>query len=510
MNERLRHLLNTQSGAALLMGVLASVAVMGVLLPFLVKMGGGDSSRTVQEKRSATALQLAEAGIERAEWKLREKETNWDQLLSNPSNAAWAEGYRNDAVYTDVPGGKYMVNISTELDAGFPLGKVIIEATGADSSGKVFRTVRAVYGKGPSTGLVPPPPPPPQNCSPVTLDAAVWARQIQFQGTRVPQWGGMMSVDAIQMQEPLSDQTYPRKYSRGVITGNGSYGNRDALPSPPNTGPVDPNHLEWWTYQGSNVVPDLPAPDLDHYRALAQSQGSYYSIPMQYNTAFADPTCTVGADPKVHYYAMGLQIRDEFYACGVMIVMGGFQIQGGRGHSVAGNLTVTPHADAWKDYTVNVPAHAGAPLDGNYTATGLQHTAGLCNAPHGDTEAPHEYPGDEGLRTVGRYNFVTGCEAHNNLGGVTGQPLFFKGYVYASGGFQPAATGRIYGFLHVDGTWQERQTMDVFHDPSVLPTIKFPCDNQPIAVPPPTPQNAGDLNIQQNFWFETEPKPFAF
>jgi hypothetical protein len=404
-----------------LMLVLTSLLFLLIMIPVIETYVKNEAKWSVKEKKSTLAFHLAEAGMDRGYWKLIEKTVNWDTIIAGGN----ISGYANDKVYTDIQGGSYKINITSAA-----ADKVAIIATGKDVSNNEYRAIKAVYSKS-------------------SISATVYGNQIEASGSVEIVWGPQMSLNKIQLSG-TSNQLYPRKYARGAITASGTYGNRDTDPNPPNKGPQADPYTEWWSYNEPPGVPDLLPPTISYYRQKAQEQGYYYSTNQNLSN-LVDTACTVGSEDKVRFFEQDAKFTGSKYFCGILIVLGDLDFTG-SGASESESITVTPHSDAWKEYQVNVPKHAGATEGGNiitwnFYAPPGSHDSGTCNPPHGDTDALHEYPGDGGYHTSEPFNFKNGCITHNNSD-FSGESLSFQGYIYVGEDLESSGSTWIYGVIH--------------------------------------------------------------
>jgi len=461
--------------------VLSSLVVLLIAIPMMDRYVKNEAKFSVKERKSTLAFHLAEAGLDRGYWKIKENDTNWTTLATGGT----ITGYDNDVVYTDVRGGSYKI----KMQQGATNLEVWITATGKDHSNNEFRAIKAVYTR-------------------AGVAAAVQAASVASGGNVNVHWGPMMSTSGMVLKGG-SNELYPRKYARSSITSSGGYADRDNDPNAPNKGPktVDP-HIEWWSYNESPGVPDILTPDTSYYITLAKSQtctpagvspaGScYYTGNYTGGSAIGglvDTTCTVGSDPKVRFFTGNVDFKSNKYFCGVLIVLGNMSFVAG-GKSPEGDVTANPPSTAWKEYQVNVPMHNGASeaglmKDWNYDAAGA-HPGACGGGPHGDTAAEDEYPGDAGYHTVSPYNFKTGRVATGSLGlpTGTGKELSFKGYIYVGGTFDNAGGGRIFGSVQVAGAGGMTGGGDIFYDDGL--NIKYL-----------------NVNITRSSWYEVTPVSF--
>ena len=443
--------------------VITSLLLLLIIIPMLDNYVKNEAKWSVKERKSTLAFHLAEAGLDRAYWKLKEQATNWATI----AGGGHIDGYDNDVVYEDISGGKYKV----KMEAGETNLQINITATGKDDSNNEFRSIKAVYSK---EGVV----------------AALQAGSVGAGGNANIHWGPMMSISSMVLKGG-ANELYPRKYARGSITSSGGYDDRDSDPNGANKGPyTSGDRMEWWSYNEPPGVPDVLPPDTGFYMDLAKAQvcdppgteGCYYNENRTGGKAIGnlvDTTCTVGADPKVRFINGNATFNGSKYFCGVLIVLGDLTFVAG-GKSPEGDITADPPLTAWKEYGCNVPTHSGESEAGDMTTwaydAGAAHGSG-CTGPHGDTVAVDEYPGDAGYHAVSPYNFKTGRVASGHLGldTGTGKELSFKGYIYTSGTFNNAGGGRIFGSVQVAGAGGMSGGGDIFYDSGL--NIKFLSNN---------------------------------
>lgn len=455
MRDKLRKLAGRAGrGQMAIMLVLVTLLFLLIMIPVIEMFVRNESIWTVKERKNTIAFHLAEAGIDRAYWKLIEKEEYFQTITEGGTLA----GYADDVEYTDIEGGTYKVNMTV----GDTNLKVQVIATGKDATSREYRAIKAVFSKS-------------------AVDAALQAPSIAGAGNANIHWGPVMSLSAMNLAGG-ANELYPRKYARGAITASGIYPDRDTDPNQPNKGPYTNDiKTEWWSYNEPPGVPDILTPDTSHYASLAQAQGYYYAANESINN-LKDTVCTVGTDPKVRFFAGDATFGGSKYFCGILIVMGQLTFNSGGAHP-QGSISVMPPSDAHLEYQLNVPVHNGAQKAGSmdawtYEAEG-DHDAGLCGGgPHGNTSAKHEYPGDfGGDNDKVCYNFRCGsdvnCDGDCNdgvdegeLGGfASGKQLSFKGYVYAASGFTGGAQTRIHGAVAVaNGAAFNGGGMDIFYD----------------------------------------------
>lgn len=483
MKERIiRLIFRPRAGQMAITMVITSLLLLLIMIPLLDKYVRNEAKWSVKERKSTVAFHLAEAGLDRAYWKLKESADNWTTITGGGT----IENYDNDHTFEDGSFGSYRV----KMEQGDTNLKIKITATGKDKSNNECRAIQAIYTK-------------------EGVTAALQAGSVASGGNVNVHWGPVMSVSNMVLKGG-SNELYPRKYARGSITkgaggGAGNYGNRDNDANAPNKGPhTTGDHIEWWSYNESPGVPDVLTPDTSYYMSLAKAQacvpagtiGCYYEGNRTGGSAInglVDTVCTSGADPKVRFFTGNVEFKSNKYFCGVLIVLGNLTFTAG-GKSPEGDITADPPADAWKQYLCNVPTHDGETDAGDMTAWTYEPDGthpGTCDGPHGDTDAVDEYPGDAGYRIVSPYNFKTGRVAtgHTGLAGGTGKELSFKGYIYTGGTFDNSGGGRIFGSVNVAGAGGMTGGGDIFYDSAI--NIRF-LNN----------------NITRESWYEVKPVPF--
>ena len=132
---------NTKGQAIII--VIAILIVFSLLIPFNIFMVQNESRWTIKEKRSTTAFHLAEAGLDRGYWKLKEKSSYWTDIIKGTP----IPGYNFDVVYDDIPSsgsasiGYYTIKITT----GDESGEVKIYSIAKDKTNNETRALEAIY-----------------------------------------------------------------------------------------------------------------------------------------------------------------------------------------------------------------------------------------------------------------------------------------------------------------------------------------------------------------------------
>ncbi|MBI4063785.1 MAG: hypothetical protein HY401_05735 [Elusimicrobia bacterium] len=242
---------------------LIALAVLAVILPLLVFVAQNEAKWTVKQKKTTTAFQMAEAGIERGEWKLNESDSVWNQSLSSTV----ITGYNFDIVYksTDSAGrvsGEYKVRLIASSIAG----RVLVESMGRDVSADEIRAIEAEYSKS-------------------FIETALLSRSVADLKTNFEvHWGPVVNYGSI---TDVPNFDFPRKVSKSSISG------RDTDPNVPNghnyfsVWPSSPATYDYNSYQTN--LGNEPTIDLEAYKTLAKNSSIPGLKKMSNGLAAADP-----------------------------------------------------------------------------------------------------------------------------------------------------------------------------------------------------------------------------
>ncbi|MEA3307696.1 MAG: hypothetical protein U9Q34_07920 [Elusimicrobiota bacterium] len=436
----------SRRGQMALMMVLTTLMFLLIMVPVIEKFVQNEGKWSMKNRKTSLAFNLAEAGIDRAYWKLIENTDNWNTI----ADGGTISGYANDTDYEDIDGGTYRINMSS----GDTPREIIVIGTGKDSSSKEYRAIKVVYSK---EGVV----------------AALQAPVISGAGNANIHWGPLMSLSSMNLSGG-ANELFPRKYARGAITANGIYSDRDTNPNTTgsNHGPQEDPYTEWWSYNEDPGVPDVLTPDTSYYAQLAQDQEAFTGDNLYIDGNYSknnlqDGVCTVdlgagnGPEPKVRYITGDATFGGSKYFCGIMIVLGEVTFNSG-GKNPLGSVSVDPPTDAWKEYQLNCPIRDGEKETGDMSTWDFSNTSDA----YGDTAAVDEYPGDAGYHTVSEYNFKSGRVLTNDTGGIgVGGPLSYNGYIYAGTGFTAGGNTKIFGSVAVGtGGAFNGGGCDIFYD----------------------------------------------
>lgn len=416
--------------------VIVALLFLLIAIPMLDNYVKNDTKWSMKEKRSTTAFHLAEAGIDRAVWKLNEKNSYW----TDASTGTIFAGYNNDKIYDDIAGGTYRIRISS----GSQPKQVKILATGRDSSTRELRAIEALYEA-------------------EILSAAIQAPSLQFNSSFRVFWGPYMSLSSISLNSS-ADELFPRKYARGSITSSSKYGDRDNNATPANT-----DCVEYWAYNdatcGSSGVPDIPDIDIDWYREQSKiAPNLYYTT----NQTFSNLQDNV---PKIRFFEGNATFTGTTHFRGWVIGMGKVTFNcSGYDNAAYGSYTATPHSEAWKEHQKNVfdkgKTVAGCASGCNGGGIGKDDDGNYDNdsEAEGDDCCRDQYPGDGGYHVSEAFNFKTGCVAHGELAGHSGEPIAFKGFVYSAGQMDMNSSTVIHGAIVAPGDFKGTSSGILFYD----------------------------------------------
>lgn len=283
-----------RNGQILLIGMVLLLLLLSLFIPMMVRHTSQDSKQAIRNFRMTRAFNLAEAGLERGAWKLKDDPAVWEMAVAGTPIA----NFRGDAssVYDEM-GGQYKITIGP----GPSPGEVSVRSVGRDESTHEVRAVEGVY----ATGI---------------HQALTTNGNFRSLPDMHVHWGPMASFGTLAVTTNTSfmggapaswsNTYYPRKFAKLGIT------NRDSNPAVPNT-----DSLEYWAYQ--NSMGDPPAVDLAYYRARADNNdvplqsptglGSYCppGFVGQINIGAGFTNCSGGTLAVAHTPGKGLFLRAD-------------------------------------------------------------------------------------------------------------------------------------------------------------------------------------------------------
>lgn len=222
------------SRGQVLIVVLGILVIFMIMIPVLISLVQNESRWSVKNKKTSMAFHAAEAGLDRGIWKLNEKTSNWDNIISSGS----IDGYTGQKVYdmylgssTDKVIGQYKVNI---MPGDIP-SQIKVVSIGRDPSSSEVRGLEVVYSKN-------------AILSSINTDGGIsWKPNLEVH------WGPVVTYTSI---DQAPSKWYPRKISKGQIVG------RDTDPQRPND-----DGKEFWAFQD---LGDPPRVQTSYYLDLAK------------------------------------------------------------------------------------------------------------------------------------------------------------------------------------------------------------------------------------------------
>lgn len=422
-----------------LAGVLVIMTILLILTPHIITRIQNESRWTVKEQKSSTAFNLANGAAERGMWKLKSSTSTWAQAI----NGTVIAGYNFDVTYQDLEGGTYRIKFSS----GPAAYQVTVKAEARDVNQREVRALQVVYENNSIPGPI------------------LTGGNLGLSGVFEPHWGPVMAQGNITISGTAASLSYPRKFSKNVVTGTATYPRDTNGPTPPNT-----DNLEWWS---SYPVPDLPMLDFVTMRASATANGTlnYYNGFASSHTytgySGAGHTCNIAgtntthASPHSNHFAdsnhhpLSKQNRIWYWDGDVVFTGGNY----GTGHGsglygtiiVRGNMTLEVGDDY--SYTASVPSTAWM----EYKKI--------------DTSAVNQYPADAGDRTNSA-TFNLGSQSWTGGPPVSNTDVGFRGLLYVGGNLTIASGGRsdFAGAIWVAGNVTNNNTGEyslVFYDATI-------------------------------------------
>lgn len=368
-------MLNNKGQTLIIMILL--LLVVGLMLPMGTFLGRHEAKQAVGEKKATEAFHVAEAGMDRAQWKFDESQANW----TNCSTAGTLPdaNFNGVFVFTDVAQGEYKVKASSGPNAG----NVTVWVVGKDKSGAGVRGMKAVYSR--------------QGANEKAIDAD---GNIDVSGNFEIHWGPAKSRGNLDLSGTGAQRYYPRKYATGNLTGTGGFPRDTNSGTPPNT-----DNVEWWSHY------DLPEanPTLSTYETRAKAyistvpvpgsggtahtagclpnaNGGYHPHNMTFNGYNGPMTAPSGSTPT--FYCTGNMDIKNCYIKADVITTGNVDFSG-SGSGVA-TVTIPPlaskeyqHPDGLAVWTANGWTDGGSYAITNLTLHGLLFASGNISAAGG-------------------------------------------------------------------------------------------------------------------------------
>lgn len=218
--------------------VVAIMLLLMIIIPTIVEWSRQQTKTSIKIQGRTIATNLAEAGIERAVWKISTSTGTWDEILKgNP-----IPGYNFDVLYDDIEGGVYRIKFSSGPD----YKNVTIISEGKDTKTGDVRAIKAVY----KNQVIP--------------GAIISKGQVHLGNHFYVHWGPVMGHGDIILEDGENSKCFfPRKFSRNVVWSKSNSYPRDTNGlNPPNQGE------DWWS---DYPVPDLPILDFATLRSSASA-----------------------------------------------------------------------------------------------------------------------------------------------------------------------------------------------------------------------------------------------
>lgn len=355
--------------------VLSILLFLMLMFPVMNLFVQNEGKWSVKEKKSTTAFHLAEAGIDRARWKLLENDDFWYVTATGT-----LAGYHFDQVYegdTAAGAGTYTINITSDpVDAT----KRIVESVGRDKTSSQIRRIRAVLIND-------------NNANFATRAANLVSNT---GGNDHIEWGPVISGNSIETctgggactPAKTSFRIFPRYFSSGHVT-----------PQDGGSTAASTDDIYWWSYY---EVPPFPNVNFSAYISSANASDALYGgAPNgcgKTTGAKYHHTALMGAaefkncqdtSGRTYYIDLGVDVTFKSggtnFIRGTVIMQGNFIISGSGGANGAYPAKLPPQAwkeyghDAttWAHYKVFDPGcpHAtyAAALNANYLPTGVTY-----------------------------------------------------------------------------------------------------------------------------------------
>jgi len=442
-------------------GVLIVLLVGGLAVQQLMRSSGEAVRWTVKQQKQTTAVNLAEAGVERGYWRVKNSLGTFNDVM----DGAVLPGYNFDQTHRDVDGGSYRVRIARGNNVNPVSGRrneVIITAEGRDARTAEIYAVQAVYRHQPIPAPV------------------ISQNNVDMRGRNVVHWGPIMAQGNIDLDNAMVNLGFPRKIAAQVVR---PYDNNGL--SLPNS-----DDVEWWS--GSSDVPEFPELDFARLRQMALNAGTLNcngtvdpatglgltcATPGNENIRASYDVTNAYADPARANPFPSTTGNVWFWDENVTITRAGM-----RGIFIfRKNLTIG-RRDCWGRPPTTTPDYGFPNCDHpHYTNVELrvpemawkeyEKKTPLTGRP--DTSAVNEYPGDIGLhRNAATYTM----DEDNNWrteGELTGGDLAFYGLVYVGGDANLGSSADIYGAIWVVGDYSGNSENNViFFDEDIdVPTL---------------------------------------
>ncbi len=326
---------NKGQSLVIILGISLLIAIM---IPTMIFLLHQEAKWTVKQKKTVTAFQIAEAGLDRAVWKMNENATNWRNAAQG--TIPHGSGFDGNTTFSDVAGGVYRIKVARVSDT-----EIAIMAAGRDDDNRELRGLYSIYG----TDL---------------LDTSIRTDgNISMSGNFEVHWGPIKTKGNINLSGAAEKRFYPKKYATGNVNPRDTTGS-----TPPNnctcsiclsgsySGP------EWTSLA---TIPDIEI-DLDRYKTLAQNYrpppgsptgtSGYRESNVTFNNFEDNQTSTAT------YYIKGNMTLQNSFIRGRIIVEGNAEF-GAAGGKTKDNYPIIVPAGASKHYRCNNFGSVGGATD---------------------------------------------------------------------------------------------------------------------------------------------------
>lgn len=346
----------------ILPGAIIAMLILAILLTLMVVYAQRESTWSVKQAQSTTALHLAEAGVEKAYLAVSLSSQTWGELQKGFPIA----GYNFDQEYSDLSGGTYAISITS----GPGTQQATVLSVARDAHKHETRAIRAVYSNSPLGGT-----------------AIYSGRGAQVGGNVTVEWGAVISPYGLVASLTSPGPFHPQFWSASSIQP------WSTSPNPPLCD--SPNCCQWHSFQ--KTLPPAPAIDLSFYASSAAASNCSGIAGIS-----GSPSGCAPGVPTCCYFNTSQTFTGVSTSSQTIFVNGDLTIAS-PGIDVVGNLIVTgnvnlPHgawgdgthvmsvpSDAWKQYcndwvfyrtTYDPGAPATFPgFSSNYAPTGLTYTS---------------------------------------------------------------------------------------------------------------------------------------
>lgn len=320
----------------ILVGVIVMTMILLIIIPAMVLYTQNEARWSLKQRENMTAFQLAEAAVERGFNVISQSTTVW----ANGQNGVFPDGCKLDIQFNDLPGGSYVVGLSSGPESQ----QVTILGIGREIKGKEVRAIQAVYANAPLGN--------------VALRAA---SSLTMGGSQTTvHWGAVMSNQSITIQTSKNAPgTWPQYYSAGAIS--------PFITTNSGTNCDTPYCRQLFAYH--TTLPPTPTIDTGSFAVTASTEtgcpagGSncspggnttccFYNGNQTWAGGGGSDICddaTMCADGRVYYVNGNLTVNSNgIYVMGSLIVTGNLTLPNGQ--SGQGAPTVVLPSQAWKQY----------------------------------------------------------------------------------------------------------------------------------------------------------------